>query len=181
MTWGMHAIGFLDVEEYEEANRLLERSYKGYQRSPFYVWSEVTPPTPGAINFITGAGGFLQVILSGYGGVRPQLGYLQIRKPRPLPIPSPGFMSIKGLYYLGSTYDIFVDRTVSRIEFSKLNDEIPLKVVFPDGSEQPVELGVRIPIGEGGLKVMPVTNNLFSCPIPTDRIGEKLPENFNFL
>lgn len=62
MTWGIHAIGYLDVFEFAEADRLLDRSYKGYQREPFYVWSEVVPGNEGAINFITGAGGFLQVI-----------------------------------------------------------------------------------------------------------------------
>lgn len=175
MTWGMHAIGYLDMEEFEEADRLLERSYKGYQRSPFYVWSEVVPGTPGAINFITGAGGFLQVILSGYGGVRPKLGHLNIRKPRPLDIPSPGFMNIQGLYYLGSTYSIYVDRTVSRLEFTAVNEDVPLKVVYPDGREEPISVGERILIGDLGVNIIPITNNLFSCPIPTDRIGERLP------
>lgn len=175
MTWGMHSIGFLDVGEFEEADRLLERSYKGYQRVPFYVWSEVVPGNEGAINFITGAGGFLQVILSGYGGVRPKLDHLRIRKPRALPIPEPGFMNIEGLYYLGSTYEIYVDQSDSFLEFTTLNADLPLKVVFPDDTEKPITIGERIELGDDGVKIMPVTNNLFSCPIPTDHIGERLP------
>lgn len=115
------------------------------------------------------------MILSGYGGVRPKLDHLNIRKPRALPIPSPGFMSIDGLYYLGSTYNIYVDRTVSRMEFLTLNEQIPLKAVFPDGTEQPIKVGERILISDDGVNIMPVANNLFECPIPTDRIGERLP------
>lgn len=176
MTWGMHTIGFLDMNDFEEATRLLDRSYKGYQRVPFYVWSEVVPGTPGAINFITGAGGFLQVILNGYGGVRPKLASLNIRKPRPLPIPSPGYMRIAGLTYMGSKYSVYVDSSVSRFEFTSLNAAIPLKVVYRDGTEQPITVNERFVIDDDeGVNIMPVTNNLFNCPIPTDRIGERLP------
>jgi len=43
------------------------RSYDNVQ-APFGVWTET--PDGGAVNFITGSGGFLQTITAGYGGWR---------------------------------------------------------------------------------------------------------------
>lgn len=37
MTWSMHAIGFLELKDYEEAQKLFTRSYKTYVRPPFNV------------------------------------------------------------------------------------------------------------------------------------------------
>jgi len=96
MTWAMHTIGFLDVDEVDTASVNFNRSYQSYIRQPFKVttpslifcrigkkglnfqsksfisqiWTEAQPPTLGAVNFITGMGGFLQSIVSGYGGLR---------------------------------------------------------------------------------------------------------------
>jgi protein-glucosylgalactosylhydroxylysine glucosidase len=39
MTWSMHAIGFLELKEYEPAQKLFERCYKSYVRKPFNVGS----------------------------------------------------------------------------------------------------------------------------------------------
>jgi protein-glucosylgalactosylhydroxylysine glucosidase len=58
MTWGMHSIGYLDLGRYDEAASLFNRSFANI-KYPFGVWSET--PKGGAPNFITGAGGFLQV------------------------------------------------------------------------------------------------------------------------
>ena len=42
--------------------------YKNNIHGPFYIWWET--PTGGAPHFLTGAGGFLQTIIYGYGGIR---------------------------------------------------------------------------------------------------------------
>lgn len=80
MTWAMHVIGHLELNELNEASVMFERSYKPYIREPFNVWSEAPPGTNGAGNFITGAGGFLQSIINGYGGVRLHFDRLEITK-----------------------------------------------------------------------------------------------------
>ena len=76
MTWGMHAIGHLELGQEDEASELFNRSYLPYvqvtlicvllifffaisTQPPFYMWTEV-PGGGGAVNFITGMGGFLQ-------------------------------------------------------------------------------------------------------------------------
>ena len=38
-------------------------------RAWFQIWTEVQSGT-GAVNFLTGAGGFLQAVMFGYGGIR---------------------------------------------------------------------------------------------------------------
>lgn len=37
MTWSMHAIGHLELKNYEKANELLRRSYSLYVKEPFNV------------------------------------------------------------------------------------------------------------------------------------------------
>lgn len=69
MTWAMHAIGHMDIGEVPSDEMFL-RSYDLYIRRPFYTWQEVYEPFAGVGNFITGAGGFLQLIMNGYGGIR---------------------------------------------------------------------------------------------------------------
>lgn len=69
MTWAMHAIGHIDVGDLP-SDEMFYRSYDPYIRRPFYTWQEVVEPFVGVGNFITGAGGFLQLILNGYGGIR---------------------------------------------------------------------------------------------------------------
>ncbi|KAL0484176.1 acid trehalase-like protein [Acrasis kona] len=70
MTWGMYAIGWLEVQgksDTQKSHDLFLRSFKNAQK-PYYVWTET--PTGGAINFITAAGAMLQTFLNGYGGLR---------------------------------------------------------------------------------------------------------------
>ena len=67
MTWAMFAIGHWDVGDVDAAQALFNRSFANVQQ-PFGVWTET--PTGGATNFITGAGGFLQAVINGLGGVR---------------------------------------------------------------------------------------------------------------
>ena len=68
MSWSMFSIGFLDMGEPERASQNIEKNY-AHIMNEFEVWNEVTWGG-GAANFITGCGGFLQMIVNGYGGVR---------------------------------------------------------------------------------------------------------------
>lgn len=85
----MFAIGWLELGEAERAQLLLEKCFKNIQ-GPFQVssasiflelqllfiknlssqvWSESSDGS-GAVNFLTGMGGFLQAVLFGYTGFR---------------------------------------------------------------------------------------------------------------
>jgi trehalose/maltose hydrolase-like predicted phosphorylase len=110
MTWSMHTVGFLELDgkETEKSKDLFKRSYATVQQ-PYYVWREGL--TGGAINFITGAGGFLQAYLNGYGGLRINKSSLTFN-----PILSDGtvFTRLRGVNYLGNVFNVEYDEhTVS--------------------------------------------------------------------
>ncbi|KAK3591601.1 hypothetical protein CHS0354_013784 [Potamilus streckersoni] len=68
MTWGMFAIGWLELGDSKKADDLFRRQLLNAQ-APFNVWTE-SSSGDGAVNFITGMGGYLQSIIYGYGGFR---------------------------------------------------------------------------------------------------------------
>lgn len=81
MTWSMHSIGYLDIGM-TPTRQLFNRSHVPYIRKPFYVWNESDDGTsPGASNFLSGAGGFLQMIMYGYAGVRIRTDSMRITHP----------------------------------------------------------------------------------------------------
>ncbi|XP_068579195.1 protein-glucosylgalactosylhydroxylysine glucosidase [Cebidichthys violaceus] len=100
MTWGMFAIGWLELGEAEKAQRLLEKCYKNIQ-GPFQVWSESSDGS-GAVNFLTGMGGFLQAVLFGYTGFRVQKECLAFSPILPNDISE---LCVRGVNYLGSQMD----------------------------------------------------------------------------
>lgn len=89
MTWSMHAINFLDLGDDTRAAANFARGHQDSQTGPFLLWHEQAAkdlsPSQGAPNFITGAGGFMQSVWAGYGGVRLDNASLALRRPRPPP------------------------------------------------------------------------------------------------
>ena len=76
MTWSMFAIGWFNVGNFTASQGHFRHGYANVQ-APFRVWTET--PQGGAVNFITGAGGFLQSVLFGTSGMR--LGKAASRSP----------------------------------------------------------------------------------------------------
>ncbi|XP_055987798.1 protein-glucosylgalactosylhydroxylysine glucosidase isoform X1 [Sorex fumeus] len=68
MTWSMFAIGWMELKESSRARGLLDRSF-AHISEPFKVWTENADGS-GAVNFLTGMGGFLQAALFGFTGFR---------------------------------------------------------------------------------------------------------------
>ncbi|XP_077596971.1 protein-glucosylgalactosylhydroxylysine glucosidase [Stigmatopora nigra] len=100
MTWSMFAIGWLELGEPEKAQCLLEKCYKNIQ-GPFQVWSESSDGS-GAVNFLTGMGGFLQAVVFGYSGFRVQKDCLVFS---PLLPQNLSELCIHGVSYLGHQLD----------------------------------------------------------------------------
>lgn len=100
MTWGMFAIGWLELGEAEKAQRLLEKCFSNIQ-GPFQVWSESSDGT-GAVNFLTGMGGFLQAVLFGYTGFRVHKDCLGFSPLLPTDISE---LCIRGVNYMGNQLD----------------------------------------------------------------------------
>ncbi|XP_020790881.2 protein-glucosylgalactosylhydroxylysine glucosidase [Boleophthalmus pectinirostris] len=100
MTWSMFAIGWLELGEAERAQNLLTKCFNNIQ-GPFQVWSESSDGS-GAVNFLTGMGGFLQAVLFGYTGFRVQKEYLCFNPLLPNEISE---LCIRGVNYLGNQLD----------------------------------------------------------------------------
>ncbi|XP_027019684.1 protein-glucosylgalactosylhydroxylysine glucosidase isoform X2 [Tachysurus fulvidraco] len=149
MTWSMFAVGWLELGEAEKAQELLQKCYKNIQ-GPFQVWSESSDGS-GAVNFLTGMGGFLQVVLFGYTGFRVQKDCLTFS---PLIPNQVSMLSLKGISYLGNKLDWVVERQeVSVVVRNQAKDT---------GSEQPCPLEIvlqssrdRIPLNPGQTVTFP--------------------------
>ncbi|XP_058826517.1 protein-glucosylgalactosylhydroxylysine glucosidase-like [Topomyia yanbarensis] len=82
VTWPIHTIGWLELGELNLAAETFRKSYNEYLRPPFNVWNMMPMDFAGGSNFVTGAGGFLQAVLNGYGGIRLSIDSFTINKPR---------------------------------------------------------------------------------------------------
>uniref|UniRef100_A0A673A9G7 Protein-glucosylgalactosylhydroxylysine glucosidase n=1 Tax=Sphaeramia orbicularis TaxID=375764 RepID=A0A673A9G7_9TELE len=100
MTWSMFAIGWLELGEAQRAQSLLEKCFGNIQ-GPFQVWSESSDGS-GAVNFLTGMGGFMQAVLFGYTGFRVEKECLAFS---PLLPDDVSELCIRGVNYLGSQMD----------------------------------------------------------------------------
>jgi len=85
MTWSMFAIGWISVKDFKRSVPHFQKGYHNAQ-PPFGVWTEYpvgAPVYPGCINFITGAGGFLQSLVYGTSGMRIKSDGLHFDPPPP--------------------------------------------------------------------------------------------------
>ena len=91
---------------------LLHRSYQPHLRGPFLMLSET--PSNDAVNFVTGAGGFLQQVIFGYTGLRLGDGGLEEKFPPVLPSHLTR-LELRNLSVRGRRVDVIVDREGRRI------------------------------------------------------------------
>nr|XP_057931529.1 protein-glucosylgalactosylhydroxylysine glucosidase isoform X2 [Doryrhamphus excisus] len=128
MTWGMFAIGWLELGEAEKAERLLDKCFKNIQ-GPFQVWSESSDGS-GAVNFLTGMGGFLQAVVFGYTGFRVQKECLAFS---PLLPNNLSELCIRGVSYLGQEMDWLFrkDEVILKASGTKIPLTPGIPVTFP--------------------------------------------------
>jgi trehalose/maltose hydrolase-like predicted phosphorylase len=91
---------------------LLPHSYQPHLRGPFHMLSET--PKNDAVNFVTGAGGFLQQVIFGYTGLRIGDGGLESAFDPVLPSKVTRLV-LRNFYCRGRRYDVVVDSTGRRI------------------------------------------------------------------
>eukprot|EP01126_Amoeba_proteus_P038187 TRINITY_DN3972_c0_g1_i6.p1 TRINITY_DN3972_c0_g1~~TRINITY_DN3972_c0_g1_i6.p1 ORF type:complete len:488 (+),score=70.62 TRINITY_DN3972_c0_g1_i6:811-2274(+) len=113
MTWAMTSVGYLQINQPEEAAKYFEPSYANIH-SPFNVWYET--PGGGTVNFITGAGGFLQLMIYGYSGLRinSETGNLDVLNFPHLP-PGTESFSLKEFKFLGNSLRLYFTQSVVEI------------------------------------------------------------------
>ncbi len=92
---------------------LLRRSYQPHLRGPFLMLSET--PRNDAVNFVTGAGGFLQQVIFGYTGLR--FGEDGLEEAFEPVLPSRlESLTLRNFTARGRRFDVIVDRDGRRIE-----------------------------------------------------------------
>lgn len=110
MSWGMFTIGWLEIEEYDKANKTFYEQLKNRQ-DPFNIWTEVADGS-GATNFITGMGGYLHSLIFGYAGIRLYEDSLTINCS---PFPQTSSFRLKDVDYIGNSFDITCDQDTIRL------------------------------------------------------------------
>jgi protein-glucosylgalactosylhydroxylysine glucosidase len=103
MTCAIFAIGWFTTGNYSYAasGANFQRGYANVQ-PPFNVWTET--PGGGTVNFITGAGGFLQSVLFGTSGMRLAADHLSFAPPPPNATGSAASkFTIHSMHFQGST------------------------------------------------------------------------------
>ncbi|XP_050670497.1 protein-glucosylgalactosylhydroxylysine glucosidase isoform X1 [Leptidea sinapis] len=168
MTWSMHAIGHLRLEDNHKAALLFNNSYEAYVREPFKIWSEYRRPHVGAVNFLTGMGGFLQALVFGYGGVSVHLDKMMITKPQ-LPPEATSF-KIKGIKYLGADLTLDIGVEGSSLSVTSLDDTWPL-IMFNGKYNITLVPGLSVILSGSGpftIRSLPWKD----CKLPADIIGQ---------
>ena len=168
MTWAMFAVGQLDLGHTGTAESLFRRSYQPYYHPPFYMWTENVNGT-GAVNFLTGMGGFLQSVMFGYFGVRTRLDRMEFN---PLLPPNTSTMEMIGVNYYGNEFDIEVTETIIRVTFKTITNEMVL-VLETSGYVTVISSPDTIVLPSGSSFYLgPNTDNfLTQCSLPDDTIG----------
>ncbi len=106
------SVGAAELGDRALLDSLLPHSYQGHLRGPFLMLSET--PTNDAVNFVTGAGGFLQQVIYGYTGLRLGEGGLGPAFAPLLPSRVTRLV-LRNVYHRGQRYDIVVDSAGRRI------------------------------------------------------------------
>eukprot|EP00053_Salpingoeca_punica_P018798 m.186260 g.186260 ORF g.186260 m.186260 type:complete len:848 (+) comp17508_c0_seq1:163-2706(+) len=129
MTWGMFCIGYLATGDVETAAVYFNRSFAN-AKPPYGVWTET--PEGGAVNFLTGIGGFTQVLLFGYTGLRiTGSGRMQFNPPAL--IEGTTSLTLRGVDLCGGSFHITYDAANVSVA-SGSNDHSNHKVAAADPS-----------------------------------------------
>jgi hypothetical protein len=106
------AVGAAELGDRALLDSLLPHSYQGHLRGPFLMLSET--PKNDAVNFVTGAGGFLQQVIFGYTGLRIGDGGLEPAFDAVLPSKVTRLV-LRNVYSRGRRFDVVVDSTGRRM------------------------------------------------------------------
>ncbi|HEY8196299.1 MAG TPA: hypothetical protein VIG04_04940 [Gemmatimonadales bacterium] len=106
------AVGAAELNDRAMVDSLLPFSYRTHLKGPFLMLSET--PTNDAVNFVTGAGGFLQQVIYGWTGLR--LGERGLEPAfRPVLPSSVKRLVLRNIQVRGKRYDVIVDPTGRRM------------------------------------------------------------------
>ncbi|XP_030805357.1 protein-glucosylgalactosylhydroxylysine glucosidase [Camarhynchus parvulus] len=155
MTWSMFAVGWLELKELQRAWSQLEKCFSNITE-PFKVWVENSDGS-GAVNFLTGMGGFLQVVLFGFTGFRIKRSSLLFDPAFPEGITK---LKLSSISYLGNRLEVTITREEMRMEVAEASREppaSPLEAVLESGHRFPLREGqsVSFPTAPGWIQRLP--------------------------
>ncbi|NWI10896.1 PGGHG glucosidase, partial [Crypturellus soui] len=140
MTWSMFAVGWLELKEVQRAQSQLDKCFSNITE-PFQIWVENSDGS-GAVNFLTGMGGFLQAVLFGYTGFRITKRSLRFDPACPNDIDK---LKVAGVSYMGNKLNFTITKEKMKIKVTERPPgppASPLEAVL-EGS------GQRLPLREG--------------------------------
>ena len=155
MTWSMFCINWLRLNEPTIADEYFDKSYNIY--GSFRIWSE-TINGGGTKPFITGAGGFLQSFIFGYGGITIESNCLSIKYTY-LGSQWEQFNLI-GLYYLQNRISIYYYPNLS-MDITLTNsyeNNSSLKIILSNNEQKSLYSSITITIQEW-------EQPLYICPL----------------
>nr|XP_033784772.1 protein-glucosylgalactosylhydroxylysine glucosidase isoform X2 [Geotrypetes seraphini] len=152
MTWSMFAVGWMQLKEIQKAQDLLKKCY-GNITEPFQIWTENSDGS-GAVNFLTGMGGFLQAVLFGYTGFRITRNSLNFDPICPDDITC---LKITGVCYLGNRFSFTLENEkVTIMVTSQCETRTPsLEVVLTESGQHFLlrkDHPVSFPTGPGEIR-----------------------------
>ncbi|XP_074086767.1 protein-glucosylgalactosylhydroxylysine glucosidase [Macrotis lagotis] len=152
MSWSMFAVGWMELKEMPKAHGHLRKCFSNISE-PFKVWTE-NPDGSGAVNFLTGMGGFLQAVLFGFTGFRITRAGLTFDPTCSTEVLA---MGIPGVSYLGNKLCFaFTEKMVTIMVTASAGGEAPpLEVELrPSGERLPLPLGCKVsfPITAGRIQ-----------------------------
>ncbi|NXQ18088.1 PGGHG glucosidase, partial [Peucedramus taeniatus] len=155
MTWSMFAVGWLELKELQRAWSQLEKCFSNITE-PFKVWVENSDGS-GAVNFLTGMGGFLQVVLFGFTGFRITRSGLLFDPAFPHDITK---LKVSSISYLGNKLEVTITREEIRMEVTETSRDpraSPLEAVLESGQRFPLWEGqsVSFPTAPGWIQRSP--------------------------
>jgi len=150
----MFAVAWLDVGDYARAEKSFKQSYVN-AKAPFMVWTEGADGG-GAVNFITGAGGFLQAVLFGYGGLRLH-GNSQLQF-NPRLLPGATQVSFIGVDYHGNSLNFVIGESESQIVVTSRAQSAPVlqAITVSTHEKYRLEIGSRIQIHNEPIIIEPI-------------------------
>ncbi|KAM6408002.1 protein-glucosylgalactosylhydroxylysine glucosidase [Rhynochetos jubatus] len=148
MTWSMFAVGWLELKEVQRAQSQLAKCFDNVTE-PFKIWVENADGS-GAVNFLTGMGGFLQAALFGYTGFRITRTSLRFNPAFPDDVRA---LEVTGVSYLGTKLRVTITKAEMRLEVT----ECPRDPPAPPLEAVLEESGRRMPLREGQSVSFPPT------------------------
>ncbi|XP_061165726.1 protein-glucosylgalactosylhydroxylysine glucosidase-like [Saccostrea echinata] len=133
-TWSMHTVGWLELGQPQRAYENFKMMFRNIN-GPFKVFSEKPANSsdgPRCVNFITAAGGLLQAVMFGYGGLRLKDDHLKVSFTS---IPEASEWAMYDLKYRGFTFDLHLKENSLSVEVTGSDDQgTSLVVLLEDGS-----------------------------------------------